>query len=183
MNTKGYTSAKLAGMLVLVILLLLGGCRSSKSVRRGHSGSGKEQRVEVRTELDRVHGMRRSIVEEALSWEGTPYRYAASEKGSGTDCSGMVLRVFEDVASVKMPRNSQKQADFCDRIDGGKVRPGDLVFFATGSDPKRVSHVGVMLSETLFIHASSKKGVVISDITTPYYQRKFICYGRVPGVR
>jgi len=59
------------------------------------------------------------------------------------------------------------------------VRAGDLVFFATGKDKNRVSHVGIMIDDVKFIHASTKKGVVVSEVTAPYYERTFMMYGRV----
>lgn len=162
----------------------LSSCRSGKghSVRRGGRVERHAGGPDLRRDLDMIHGVRRAIVEEALSWEGTPYRYANSDKGRGTDCSGMVLRVYEDVAEIKLPRNSGKQMEYCKRIRTKDVRPGDLAFFATGSDSGKVSHVGLMIDDRYFIHASAKKGVVISDITTPYYQRTLIGFGRVPGL-
>jgi cell wall-associated NlpC family hydrolase len=45
-----------------------------------------------------------------------------------------------------------------------------------------VSHVGIVIDDRQFIHASSSKGVVISDMTTPYYQRTFKMFGRVPAL-
>ena len=57
------------------------------------------------------------------------------------------------------------------RFEPAQVAVGDLVFFATGKDANRVSHVGIVIDDRQFIHASSSKGVVISDMTTPYYQR------------
>lgn len=120
-----------------------------------------------------------ALVEEALEWLGTPYAYACDSKGKGTDCSGMTLRLYEDVLSVKLPRNSAKQAEACKEIDKDDLRPGDLVFFATGKDPERISHVGMMLTADEFIHASSRKGVVINSLSTPYYIRTYIRSGRV----
>lgn len=154
------------------ISLLLGGCRSS---RPKDSGKGREQTVHVgkRSKLGR------RIAEEAMTWIGTPYKYAGTEKGKGTDCSGMVLRVYEDVAGLKLPRNSARQAEFCKPLRSDEVEAGDLVFFATGSDPSKVSHVGIMVDDRQFVHASTRKGVVVSDVTTDYYTRKFMMYGRV----
>ena len=90
------------------------------------------------------------------------------------------MKVYEDVAGWKLPRNSAKQAEFCDRLKEEDVEPGDLVFFATGKDPDKVSHVGIMLDEENFIHASTSKGVVISKVTSNYYIRTFMMYGRIP---
>lgn len=158
-------------------------CSTSKSVKRGKRPHHTTIVAKHHGSDIKATGLRKAITKEALSWEGTPYKYAEAEKGRGTDCSGMVLRVYERVADVKLPRNSAAQSEYCRKLKDKEVRPGDLAFFATGSDPHRVSHVGIMLDATRFIHASTKKGVVISDITTPYYQRTFICFGRVPDRR
>lgn len=170
---------------ILIMAFLVGGCGTSKSrsVRKHTSGRNRSENV-IRNKLNdiKIHGIRKAIVEEALSWEGTPYKYADAEKGRGTDCSGLVLRVYQFAADLLLPRNSAKQEEYCRKIKPSEVIPGDLAFFATGSDPTRVSHVGLMIDDRHFIHASSRKGVVISDITTPYYQRTFISFGRVPGM-
>lgn len=120
------------------------------------------------------------IAEEAYNWLGTPYAYAKSEKGKGTDCSGMVMKIYEEVGGCKIPRNSSKQAEFCHKLKNKEVGVGDLVFFATGKDTDKVSHVGIMVGDEDFIHASSSKGVVKSKINTPYYQRTFKMFGRIP---
>lgn len=127
-----------------------------------------------------ISKVRRSILKEAEEWLGTPYKYAGAEKNVGADCSGMVLRVFESATSIKLPRNSAKQSEFCHKLKSSEVLPGDLVFFATGKLADRVTHVGIMLDNDSFIHSSSSRGVVVSSVSTPYYRRTFICYGRVP---
>ena len=92
----------------------------------------------------------------------------------------MVYVLYLDIANIKLPRNSAKQAEFCEEIKEKNIKPGDLVFFATGKDPKKVSHVGIMVDDIKFVHASGSKGVIMSEMTTNYYQRTFIKYGRVP---
>lgn len=157
---------------VALTILTFVGCRSSHK---------KNDTVVVETvNTGEIRGGRKKIVEEALTWLGTPYRYAGNEKGKGTDCSGMVIRVYEDIEGVKLPRNSKKQSEFCKKLKKKDVKPGDLVFFATGRDPSAVSHVGIMVDDNRFIHASTKKGVILSEMATPYYERTFIMYGRVP---
>lgn len=162
--------------LLLPAMIALSSCHTSK---KGKKLQGQPVKVET-ISVKKLKGEEKKLVEEALTWQGTPYKYGASEKKRGTDCSGLVLKVYEEVTRKKLPRNSAKQAEFCKKIKKGDVRPGDLVFFATGSDPKKISHVGMMIGDESFIHASTKKGVIISEMTTPYYQRTFIMYGRVP---
>lgn len=158
-----------------VAAVLFSGC----SVGRKSINHGRGHRQTI--VFDRSVGkMKILIMEEAVTWMGTPYRYAACDKGKGTDCSGMVMKVYEDVTGLKLPRNSARQAEFCERLDAESVEPGDLVFFATGKDPGRISHVGIMLDADRFIHASTSKGVVVSSVSSPYYIRTFRMYGRVP---
>lgn len=168
----GYISAA-----ICAVCLLLGGCKSAK---RGVVSENPGQ-IECPVKHTKGHFTPdlTKVVEEAKTWIGTPYAYGRAEKGSGTDCSGMVLRVYEKVTGCKIPRNSAKQADFCIPLSKKDVVPGDLVFFATGKDPAKVSHVGIMLDDVSFIHASTK-GVLISRIDSPYYIRTFMGYGRVP---
>lgn len=144
----------------------------NKRGRRKHDKNGKETMNLPKTD--------NKIIKEAYGWLGTPYGYGKAEKGKACDCSGMVMSVYEKVKGVKLPRNSAQQQNFCKSLKKKDVRVGDLCFFATGKDPDKTSHVGIMIDENNFIHASTSKGVVISDITQPYYVRTFKGYGRVP---
>ena len=167
-------------IMLLLPLLIAGGCKSSRIKFPDHGTSGPTFEVNINDE--NLSDSRRLIIRECHDWLGTPYQYAGYEKGVGADCSGMVLSVYLDATGIKLPRNSAKQAEFCKHIKKSAVKPGDLVFFATGSDPDRISHVGIMIDNVRFIHSSSSKGVCISDVTTPYYTRTFKMYGRVPGL-
>lgn len=167
----------LCAIILPLLLFLLPSCAGKKKTVRANRG---RPRTEIHIDTHGLSKNRREIVEEAMTWLGTPYEYAGEKKGRGCDCSGMVMRVYMDVLGRKLPRNSAKQAEYCKRIKTVDVRPGDLVFFATGKDPDRISHVGIMLDEVNFIHASTSKGVVISQVNTPYYTRTFKMYGRVP---
>ncbi len=166
-------------IVLVMAVLLLTSCHSSRHASKGGAwGAGPKSASEALAG-QHVDKKQKRLVEEAYTWLGAPYKYGGADKKKGTDCSGMVLRVYEDVAGVKLPRNSAKQAEYCKKIKRDKVRTGDLVFFATGKDPKKISHVGIMVTPEYFIHASTSKGVVVSDVNTPYYQRTFIQYGTV----
>lgn len=162
---------------LLLIAFLLSSCKTHKN-----STIPAENTDIVHTvTLGKVSKSQKKLLEEARSWIGTPYAYAKAEKGTGTDCSGMVMSVYETVLDKKIPRNSLKQAEFCNRIERDEVEPGDLVFFATGKDPQRISHVGIVLEDKeSFIHASTSKGVCISQLSSPYYTNHLIMFGRVP---
>ncbi|MCM1297513.1 MAG: C40 family peptidase [Muribaculaceae bacterium] len=164
---------------------LVTSCHTSKEAARDYYQSQIDQ-LKTHPESTRKnrHGkkptkMGKEIVDEAYTWLGTPYRYACSEKGVATDCSGMVLQVYDKITGIKLPRNSAKQAEYCKSIKQKEVKIGDLIFFATGKNEDTISHVGIMVDEKNFIHASASKGVVISDMTQPYYVRTFKGFGRV----
>ena len=156
-------------------IFLLTSCRISRSVKK------TKQPPAVETiHIGHIDKHRKAIVEEAYTWLGTPYRYASQEKGRGADCSGMVMVVYETVIGEKLPRNSAMQADYCKRLEPNEVSAGDLVFFATGKDASKISHVGIVVDNEYFIHASSSKGVIVSQFSNNYYQRTFKMFGRVP---
>lgn len=164
----------------LCIMLSLAGCRS-RQVVPFPSGGGSAGDVTVILDAS-VSPDRKKVIEISHEWIGTPYMYAHAEKGIASDCSGMVVSVFEEAVAKKLPRNSEKQAEFCKKIREVEVKPGDLVFFATGKDPRKISHVGIMLNSEDFIHVSSSKGTCISTIRTPYYSSRLTCFGRVPDL-
>lgn len=165
---------------LLLLSLLFASCSTGRRAQTHRHGYEKRsgQTVDVR----KLPKERRLLLEEANTWLGTPYEYARADKGRGTDCSGMVMSVYLQALEIKLPRNSRKQAEFCKTIPREKAVAGDLVFFATGKDPSRISHVGMLVDKEQFIHASSSKGVVVSSLDSPYYSKRIICFGRVPAL-
>lgn len=84
------------------------------------------------------------------------------------DCSGLTFMAFQS-AGIELQRSSRGQATEGTEISLSEARPGDLMFFATGSDKNRISHVGLVTkggkkSEMEFIHTSTKRGVVEEPI-------------------
>lgn len=121
------------------------------------------------------------LLDEAKRWIGTPYRYAGNSL-DGTDCSGFVSEVYKSALSIKLPRSSCDQQKWCIPVENDSITVGDLLFFATGSDANRVSHVGIYIGNEEMIHASSSNGVIISQLNLPYYRNRFHSAGRVCGL-
>lgn len=109
--------------------------------------------------------LRQGIVAEAKRYIGVPYLWGGTTPG-GFDCSGFVQYVFQK-KGVTLPRTSSQQWSASTRIAKADLRPGDLVFFATGGSG--VSHVGIYVGGNQFIHSSTSKGVVISDLGSAYW--------------
>ena len=54
---------------------------------------------------------------------------------------------------------------------------GDLVFFKTRGN--RISHVGIYIGNNKFAHATTQRGVIISDMDEKYYKDRYQKSGRV----
>lgn len=113
-------------------------------------------------------------------WIGTRYRFGGTTK-KGTDCSGFVYRLFQTVYGIDVGR--QSSADLMaktSRVNKSQLREGDMVFFnIRNRRGERASHVGVYLKNNKFIHATTRSGVIISDLNEPYYRRTYLGAGRV----
>ncbi len=174
----------------LVGAMLLGGCKSkSRAVVETPDTyplpieSSRPDKPVKEGRGVRVHpDVADAIVAEARRWIGTKYKYGGYTR-KGTDCSGLVWTIYQDVADIKLPRNSVKQFECCTPLRREELSPGDLVFFNTAGNGTRVGHVGIYIGNNSFIHASSSKGVRISTFDEPYYARTYNRGGRVPGIR
>lgn len=171
-------------IIVCVLVLCLAGCHSSRSVSKGSVGRRPQSSAPVPKHLEGiVNGESNSLVAEARRWLGTPYRYGGMERGKGTDCSGMVMTIYSQVEGIKIPRNSAAQQQYCAPLKRSALQAGDLVFFSSGSNGGKVSHVGLYVGDDVFIHASSSRGVIASSLTEDYYKRHYHSSGRVHGYK
>ncbi len=120
------------------------------------------------------------LYSECASWLGASYKYGGTTK-SGVDCSGFVYMVYKAVFGKTLTRQSAGMlTDNCTKITKSQLREGDLVFFRTdGKKSSTPNHVGIYLKENKFIHASTSKGVVVSDLLQSYYVTNWITGGRV----
>lgn len=116
------------------------------------------------------------MIEEIDTWLGTPYKYGGNTK-SGTDCSGFIMSVYKKVNNINLNRSAYDQMQNTRLLDKNAMQFGDLVFFKI--DFKKVSHVGLYLGDNKFVHASTKRGVVINDLNETYYKERFFKGGKI----
>lgn len=117
-----------------------------------------------------------SLVTSAKAHMGTPYRYGGTTT-SGFDCSGYTQFVFEK-EGVSIPRSTDQQYSTGKSVAKSNLQTGDLVFFNTSGHG--VSHVGIYIGSSKFIHASTSRGVMISSINDPaYWGKRYIGARRV----
>ncbi|MBO6573913.1 MAG: C40 family peptidase [Rhodothermales bacterium] len=107
---------------------------------------------------------------EIRGWMGTPYRYGGNDK-SGVDCSAFVQNVFAEALGLALPRTTAQQKESGTRVTRAALEPADLVFFHT---PKRTDHVGIYLGDGQFAHASSSRGVMVSNLSERYWDDAFV---------
>ena len=119
------------------------------------------------------------IVDTARQYLGTRYVYGGASP-SGFDCSGFTMYVYGQYGySLPHSATSQWQSGLGTRVYSiSELQPGDLVFF---NDPARnagkaCSHAGIYIGNGQHIHASSSRsgGVIISDLTSGYYNDYFV---------
>lgn len=114
----------------------------------------------------------REITVRALALLGVNYKWGSSNPARGFDCSGLVTHVFQQVAGLVLPRNSQAMSKVGEKIAEPDLQPGDLVFFNTRRQPN--SHVGIYIGNERFVHAPSRGGeVAISDMQESYWKKRF----------
>ena len=171
--------------LLLLLAVLVAGVFSS-------CGSRRQEKVILPAdfkgpkELSRLYGVRLTpddniyLYNAGAHWLGVPHRMGGLTK-RGVDCSGFVTIIYREVYGKQLARSAADMLKHdCKRVRRGKLREGDLVFFRTGRGRKREpNHVGIYLKNGRFIHTSTSRGVIVSSLSEPYYERTWICGGRV----
>ncbi|MFN8605751.1 MAG: C40 family peptidase [Romboutsia timonensis] len=76
-----------------------------------------------------------------------------------------------------LPRTSVVQSKVGSKISRNQLKSGDLVFFNTSG--KGISHVGMYIGNSKFIHASTSKGVRIDSLNSSYYKSRFVSASRI----
>ena len=164
-------------LTTLLAALLLASCGTSARLAR----AGAPQREQLSRQLGIPIGKRDNIAlyAEAASWLGTPYRYGGTTR-NGIDCSALVGNIYRSVYRRTLSRSAQDIArNDCRRIGKGSLKPGDLLFFNTSARRRRgINHVGIYLKANRFLHASTSRGVIISDLRDDYYRRAWKHGGR-----
>ncbi len=153
---RSYFSSVSFFLVCITALFFLGSCKGSRRVAK----SSPEF----------------TIIQTAKSYRGTPYRYGGTTR-SGIDCSALVFHSFA-AAGVKLPRTSSEQSKLGKKIPLKRVRPGDVLFFATGTKKKEVTHTGIVTeaqkNELRFIHASTSLGVTEDYLRGAYWTKAFL---------
>ena len=162
-------------VFIVVTLVVLSGCASTPRVDPVQRYSAPTT-IGSGVSLTNQSAVRRALHQHHREWQGVPYRYGGSTK-AGADCSGLVYVVYRDQFGLGMPRTTSQLRQVGRPVaDRRQLQAGDLVFFR-GRDIKH--HVGIYISDGQFLHASSRRGVMLSNIDSSYWSARFYTARRV----
>ncbi|TKC16979.1 cell wall-binding repeat-containing protein [Robertmurraya kyonggiensis] len=109
-----------------------------------------------------------SMISTAKTLIGAPYAWGGTTP-SGFDCSGFLNYVYSK-HGVQLPRTTENIW-----FTGTSIitpQAGDVVFFETYKTGP--SHAGIYIGNNQFIHASTSKGVTISNLADTYYKTRYL---------
>ena len=162
---------------VLFLLLVASSCKSKKS----YSSKKKQTHtVKVNTTAE-PSAEAETIVDYAKTFDGTRYKYGGITK-RGMDCSGLIYTSFKKY-NVSLPRTTSGLKNTGSWVDVKEVNVGDLLFFSTKKNSRKVNHVGIVTDVRTgnieFIHSSTSRGVMVSSLAEKYWYFAFVQARRV----
>lgn len=105
----------------------------------------------------------------AKRWRHTPHRIGGLDR-RGIDCSGLVKVLYDDLFQIDLPRSTRLQVRKGRAVGSGQWIAGDLLFFKPN---KKGRHVGIYLADREFLHATTRRGVIVSNLSEPYWRESY----------
>jgi len=121
---------------------------------------------------------REAVIDFAKNFLGKPYCYSCSNPDKGFDCSGFVQYVYKNF-NISVPRSSTQYVAIGAPLKPEDFKIGDVLVFYGYRNSTSIGHVGIICEangmSSKFIHSSSGKvkGVVISELNSEMYTRRF----------
>ncbi len=167
----------MANILIVVCAILFSACIFQKKTLQNSSSLNNSQPVENTWKIEKV-------IQTAKLYLGTPYKYAGDDK-KGIDCSGLTCKAYESVG-IKLPRIAGDQIRAGKKISLQNLQKGDLIFFKKSvKSSNQITHVGLVSSvreagkDVIFIHASTSRGVIESQLFSKYWKPLVVAAVRV----
>lgn len=127
-----------------------------------------------------------TVLAEAMTWLGTPYRHQGSRKGVGCDCLGLVRGIWRVLYGGEPEPPGPYTPDWAETGNGDplleaarrhcrqkqpeEARPGDLLVFRWRAH-HAAKHLGILLAGEHFLHAYEGHAVMISPLI-PQWRRR-----------
>ena len=149
---------------------------TSSDLKNGSSSStGKEDNNDGTVSSSKVQ----AVINMVKRQVGKPYVYGAAGPNS-FDCSGLTYYCYKNAAGITLNRSSAAQASNGRYVSKSELKPGDLIFFNSGTN--RIRHVGMYVGNGQFIHAPSPgKSVKYENLYSSYYVKGYVTARRIIG--
>ncbi|GAA3578500.1 C40 family peptidase [Snuella lapsa] len=183
-------------IFIAFITLFTGSCKSSKQSKHSKKTASKiiiepsaidQTSTNNKTDsldpskINTATSKAETIISYAKQFEGVRYKWGGTTE-NGMDCSGLVFESFRTF-NILLPRISRDMAKKGHKVPLNKVKNGDLLFFKTQNRRNTINHVGLVITSTnkiiKFIHATTRKGVIVSSLTENYWKTSFVEARRV----
>jgi NlpC/P60 family putative phage cell wall peptidase len=137
--------------------------------------------------------LRQQIVDETLTWIGTPFVHQGRVKGAGVDCAGLGIGVMHalnlsiyDVDGYgRQPHAglADVEADrVLERIALDQLQPADVLKFRIERASQHFGIVTALNPDIVFVHAFSKVGSVVQSRLDRFWRERITGAYRFPGV-
>lgn len=165
----------------LIICVAMVGCIGLKPSPRYTSKSNRTQKSSKKVNVKKLVKVSsfegKYLIQQIENYLGVRYKWGGSTS-AGMDCSGFVKTVFENSVDIELPHNARQLFNLGTQTEENTLTFGDLVFFRNVG-ARGISHVGIYLADYNFVHASSKRGVIVSNIKSKYYQERYVAAKRI----
>lgn len=169
-------------LVLLIIMVGFSSCKSSKRAKTSKTSNSKTISTTKPSSTDNTsftkstYTLQDSITDYAKTFEGVKYKWGGTTT-SGMDCSGLVFESFR-AHQIYLPRISRDMAKKGSEIKLNDVKIGDLLFFTTSKNRRNtINHVGLVVEVTntdiVFIHSTTRKGVITSLLSETYWNNTF----------
>ncbi len=147
-------------------------CQTSKTSNTSNLTNGKAKPSESLSPSKKAS----NVISAARKYLGTPYKYSGTDR-KGIDCSGLMCKAFSEIG-ISLPHQSEEQSRLGKPLKINELIPGDLVFIGAKKGSNKVTHVGLVVNvgggKVIFIHASTKRGVIEENLLEKWYEPLFI---------
>lgn len=159
--------------IITILLLAVVGCTPNPRYRKERVMTPRETVVDPGRMTTSEYLRFGLILQRHL---GKPYK-GSSKWEEGLDCSKFTSEVFREFKRTNLPRTVALQVREGKEVPRNRLRYADLVFFRT--ERNRISHVGVYIGNNEFIHASTSRGVIISNLSEKYWAERYASARRI----
>jgi hypothetical protein len=121
-----------------------------------------------------------AFIAEVEKFKNSPYLWGGASP-AGFDCSGLVQYSLQQLGVKNVPRVSQDQYKWAQKITKDQLQPGDLVFANFPGESPSPGHVGIYIGNgNVYSARGTASGIGIDSLAS--WGSAIVGYGRIPGI-